>query len=113
MAGGALARILSDIRQRGGLQGRDIANILGASPATVSRWSNGKASPTLPMQAIIADLRYVIDRLSDFYDAEGARLWLHSRHPLLNQERAIDLIQSGKTEDVLRVIERLEEGAYL
>lgn len=109
----AVARILDDLRSRGGLQGKDIANIVDVSTATVSRWSNGKGSPNLRTQTVIADLRYVVDRLSDFYSADEARLWLHARHPLLGGERAIDLINSDRTEEVLAVIERLDAGAYI
>jgi len=109
----AVARIIDDLRSRGGLQGKDIANIVDVSPATVSRWSNGVGSPNLRTQTIIADLRYVVDRLSDFYTADEVRLWLHSRHPLLNGERAIDLINSDRTEEVLAVIERIDAGAYV
>lgn len=109
----AVERILGDLRDRGGLKGADIANILGASPPTVSRWSTGKASPPLRTQTIIADLRYVVDRLADFYTPEETRLWLHANHPLLENERAIELINSGRTEEVLAVIERLDAGAYL
>src|SRR5687768_10283278 len=109
----AVARILDDLRSRGGLQGKDIANIVDVSTATVSRWSNGRSSPDLRTQTVIADLRYVVDRLSDFYTADETRLWLHSRHPLLNGERAIDLINGGRTEEVLAVIERFDAGAYI
>ena len=58
-----------------------------------------------------ADLRYVVDRLSDFYTPEETRLWLHAKHALLAHERAIDLIHEGRTEEVLAVIERLEKSA--
>ena len=109
----AVARIIDDLRDRGGLQGKDIANIVDVSTATVSRWSNGKATPTLHTQTVIADLRYVVDRLVDFYTPDETRLWLHARHPLLNGERAIDLINQNRTEEVLAVIERLDAGAYL
>lgn len=109
----AVARILDDLRDRGGLKGADVANIVHVSPPTVSRWSHGKGSPPLHTQTIIADLRYVVDRLSDFYTPEEIRLWLHARHQLLNNERAIDLIYDGRTEEVLAVIERLDAGAYL
>ena len=54
-----------------------------------------------------------MDRLSDFYTPDETRLWLHARHPLLNGECAIDLINAGRTEEVLAVIERLEAGAYI
>jgi transcriptional regulator with XRE-family HTH domain len=109
----AVARIIDDLRTRGGLQGKDIANIVDVSTATVSRWSHGNGSPNLRTQTVIADLRYVVDRLSDFYTADETRLWLHSKHPLLNGERSIDLINQDRTEEVLAVIDRLEAGAYV
>lgn len=108
----AVSRILDHLRTDGGLQGKDIANIVLVSPATVSRWSNGKATPDLRTQTVIAELRYVVDRLSDFYTPDETRLWLHTRHPMLNGERAIDLINQGQTEAVLAVIEALDAGAY-
>lgn len=109
----AVTRILEDLKTHGGLQGKDIANIVDVSPATVSRWSRGSGTPSLHTQTVIADLRYVVDRLSDFYTPDEARLWLHSRHPLLGNERAIDLINADRTEEVLAVIERLDAGAFL
>ncbi len=109
----AVARILTDLRDRGGLQNKDIANIVDVSTATVSRWSTGKATPELRTQTVISDLRYVVDRLRDFYTPDETRLWLHSRHPLLNNQRAIDLIYNNRTEDVLAVIERMDAGGYL
>src|SRR5215469_14963072 len=105
----AVARILDDLRQRGGLQGKDIANIVGTSPPTVSRWSHGNGAPSLHTQTVIAELRYVVERLSDFYTPDETRLWLHTAHPLLGGERAIDLINTGRTEGVLAVIERLDQ----
>lgn len=109
----AVSRIIEDLRAQGGLQGKDIANIVNVSTATVSRWSNGTGSPSLKTQTVIADLRFVVERLSDFYTPDEARLWLNSRHPLLNNERAIDLINADRTEEVLGVIERLDSGAFV
>ena len=109
----AVARILGDLRERGGLKGADIANIVDVSPPTVSRWTTGKGSPPLHTQTVIADLRYVVECLSDLYSPAETRLWLHTPHPLLERERAVDLIHEGRTEEVLAVIDRLEDGAYL
>jgi transcriptional regulator with XRE-family HTH domain len=108
----AVSRILDRLRDDGGLQGKDIANIVAVSPATVSRWSSGKASPDLRTQTVIAELRYVVDRLNDFYTPDETRIWLHAAHPMLKGERAIDLINSGRTEEVLAVIESLDTGAF-
>jgi transcriptional regulator with XRE-family HTH domain len=108
----AVMKILGTLRDAGGLQGKDIANIVSVSPATVSRWYSGKASPDLRTQTVIAELRYVVDRLAEFYTPDEARLWLHTAHPLLQGKRAIDLINAGQTEEVLAVIEALDAGAF-
>jgi uncharacterized protein (DUF2384 family) len=108
----AVSKILDHLKDGGGLQGKDIANIVAVSPATVSRWSSGKATPDLRTQTVIAELRYVVDRLADFYTPDETRLWLHTRHPMLDGKRAIDLINAGRTEEVLAVIEALDSAAY-
>jgi transcriptional regulator with XRE-family HTH domain len=108
----AVSKILEHLKEDGGLQGKDIANIVAVSPATVSRWSSGKAMPDLKTQTVIAELRYVVDRLAEFYAPDETRLWLHTKHPMLKNERAIDLINNGRTEEVLAVIEALDAGAY-
>jgi transcriptional regulator with XRE-family HTH domain len=109
----AIVWLLDVLKTEGGLQGRDIANIVDVSPATVSRWVNGTASPGLHTQMVIAALRYVVDRLSEFYSPDEIRLWLHAKHALLGNERAVDLINADRTEEVLAVIDRLNAGAYL
>ena len=109
----AVARILDDLRAQGGLQGKDIANIVDVSTSTVSRWYHGNGSPNMRTLTVMAELRCVGERLSDFYTPDETRLWLHSRHPLLNNERAIDLINADRTQEVLAVIERLDAGAYI
>lgn len=108
----AVAKIIDDLRERGGLKGTDVANIAAVSPATVSRWTAGKALPHPKTQLIISDLRYVVDRLSEFYSPGETRLWLYSKHRLLDGERAIDLINQGHADKVLAVIESLDEGTF-
>ena len=110
---GAICNIIEDLEHRGGLRGRDIANIADVSTATVSRWRAGKAIPQPRYQLIIADLRYVVDRLSEIYTPDETRIWLYSRNALLDGGRAIDLIHESRTEEVLSAIERLDAGAFL
>jgi uncharacterized protein (DUF2384 family) len=108
----AVAKIIDDLRERGGLKGMDVANIAAVSPATVSRWTAGKAFPHPKTQLLISDLRYVVDRLAEFYSPDETRLWLYAKHPLLGGKRPIDLIHDGKADEVLGVIESLDEGSY-
>ena len=101
----AISKIIDGLKEYGGLKGMDVANIAAVSPATVSRWTSGKSFPHPNTQLLISDLRYVVDRLSDFYAPDETRVWLYSRHRLLNGERAIDLLHGGRADEVLAVIE--------
>jgi hypothetical protein len=106
----AVFRIIEDLRNRGGLKDTDVANIASVSLATVSCWTADKANPHPKTQLVISDLRYVVDRLSEFYTPDEIRLWLYSKHRLLNDERAVDLINRGDAEKILAVIESLDKG---
>jgi transcriptional regulator with XRE-family HTH domain len=108
----AVSKIIDDLRDRGGLKGTDVANIAAVSPATVSRWTAGKALPHPKTQLLISDLRYVVDRLSEFYSPEETRIWLYSKHRLLDGQRPIEMINQGQSDKVLSVIESLDEGTY-
>ncbi len=107
-----VATIINDLRERGGLKGTDVANVAAVSPATVSRWTSGASFPHPKTQLLISDLRYLVDRLAELYDPEETRVWLYSKHRLLEGERAIDLIHAGRAGEVLTVIESLDEGSY-
>jgi putative toxin-antitoxin system antitoxin component (TIGR02293 family) len=109
----AVSRLVSELKIFGGLKGRDLANILGVSPPTVTRWSKGEADPTIEKQTAMAQLRWVAARLSDFYEPDEVRLWLQSPHPQLGNLRPYDLIVAGRAAEVLEIIERLDSGVYL
>lgn len=83
----AVRKILDHLREDGGLQGKDITNIVEVSPATVSRWFSGKATPDLRTQTVIAELRYVVDRLGEFCTADETLFWLHTPHQMLKGAR--------------------------
>jgi len=108
----AVAKILDDLKTNGALKGMDVANIADVSPATVSRWNAGSAFPQPKTQLLISDLRYVVDRLSDFYAPDEARMWLYSRHRLLADQRPIDLIHEERTDEVLAILESLDAGTF-
>ena len=109
----AVSRMVGELRRLSGLKNVDLANIVGVSPPTVHRWSRGQGSPTIEKQQVIAELRWVAERLSDFYEPDEARLWLQTAHPQFDGKRPYDLINDGHIADVLEVIDRLESGVYL
>jgi len=113
MSTNAVMKTIEDLKDRGRLSGVDVANIADVSKATVSRWSTGKAAPHPRTQLILSDLRYVVDRLDEFYSPDETRTWIISRNELLNGEIAMDLIHENRTEEVLAAIERLGSLSYL
>ena len=113
MSGNAILKTMDELRSLGKLSGVDVANVTDVSKATVSRWTSGKATPHPKTQLILSDLRYVVDRLSEFYEPDETRTWLYSRNDLLGGRRAIELIHEGRTDEVLASIERLGSLTYL
>ena len=109
----AVSKTIEDLKDRGGLKGVDVANILRVSKATVTRWSAGTHSPQPRTQLVLSELRYVVEKLDEFYTRDEIRVWLNSRNDLLDGQRAIELIHDGQTEVVLEAIERLGDMAYL
>jgi transcriptional regulator with XRE-family HTH domain len=107
----AVANIIEELRSRGGLKATDVANIASVSPATVARWAAGEARSDPQTQLVISDLRYVVDRLAEFYTPDETRLWLYSKHRLLNGERAVDLINRGDADKVLATVESIDEAS--
>lgn len=110
---GAMPRYINELNEIGGLSGTDIANIADVSKATVSRWKSGTVKPKPSTQLVLSDLHFVVGRLREYYSADEIRTWLYARHPQLAGERAIDLINQNRSEDVLRIIDRLDAEVYL
>jgi uncharacterized protein (DUF2384 family) len=110
---GAVPRFLGEISSLGGLKGTDIANITEVSKATVSRWKSGDIKPHPRNELVLSDLHYIVVRLRDYYTPEEIRTWLYARHPQLGGERAIDVIHQGRAIEVLKVMDRLDNGVFL
>lgn len=109
----AIARKLDSIQKKSAMRLIDIANMLGARPETVSRWNQGKAFPRPDTQKLLLELEYIVDEISDFYEPQDARLWLISRQKLLDGAVPAELIQEGRTEEVIQMIDQLRDGVYI
>lgn len=108
----AVAKTIESLQEKGGIRGTDIANLTDVSKSTVSRWSSGQVSPAANTQLVLSNLRYVVDRLTEFYSPEETRLWLYSRNELLGGASAMELIHDGQTDLVLNAIEQLATLSY-
>jgi transcriptional regulator with XRE-family HTH domain len=109
----ALVIRLDKMRERGGIKGREIAQLLGTTPETVSRWNTGKTEPQPDRLQRLLILEWMIDELAQFYEPDEARLWFFSPHRLLGGDRPADRIQQGNADDVRVLIAQLKDGAYV
>ena len=109
----SMPRDIEESKEVGGLSGTDIANIADVAKATVSRWKAGTVKPQPSTQLVLSDLYFVVGRLREYYNPHEIRTWLYARHPQLDGARAIDLINQNRSEDVLRILDRLDADVYL
>jgi transcriptional regulator with XRE-family HTH domain len=110
---GAVAARLDAIKEKAGIRGRELALLVGTTPQTVSRWQQGRVDPQPDHLNRILTLEWLASELAEFYEPGDARLWLFSRHKLLEGSTPVQRIQQGRIDDVLAVIEQLKSGAYL
>jgi transcriptional regulator with XRE-family HTH domain len=103
----AFARKLESIRDKGGMRYTDLADLLGIRPETVSRWNQGRNYPHAGTEKTLLELEYIVDKLSDFYGPEEARLWLFSRQKQLSGLSPAELIRQGRIDEVLRQVNQL------
>ena len=108
-----IAGKLEALKTQAAIRAVDVANMLGTTPETVSRWNQGRAYPRPNKESRLVDLEYIVERLSEFYsDPRTARAWLYSRHKYFNGLRPADLIQEGRIEEVLEAIQLMADPTY-
>jgi transcriptional regulator with XRE-family HTH domain len=108
-----IAEKLEQLKAQAAIRAVDVANMLGTTPETVSRWKQGRAYPRPNKETLLVDLEYIVERLSDFYaDPKTARAWLYSRHKYFDGVRPADLIQEGRIEEVLEAIQAMADPTY-
>jgi transcriptional regulator with XRE-family HTH domain len=110
---GAVAAKLDSIKEKTGIRGRQVADLVGTTPQTVSRWQQGRVDPQPSHLNRLLTLEWLASELSEFYEPGDAKVWLFSRNRLLHGATPAQLIQEDKTDEVLAVIEQLKTGAYV
>ena len=80
-----------------------VADLLGVSRSRVTRWMKGEGID--PLNAEKVDLLELVSaNLRRIYEADAVRAWLLGVNPILGDRRPIDLVRSGKTEELMRAI---------
>ena len=107
------AKKLDRIKEEAGLSRQEVARIVGASPRTVMRWAAGETLPRGVSRERLLDLAAVAQQLGRVMQKDAATAWLFEPNPLLNHERPVDLVATGKYQDVLAAIEAIGEGVFV
>jgi uncharacterized protein (DUF2384 family) len=80
-----------------------LADMLGVSRSRVTRWLKGAGLD--PLNAERVDLLELVwSNLLRIYEPEAARAWLWGVNPLLSDRRPIDLVRTGRSEELMRAI---------
>jgi len=90
---------------------RRLAQLLGVSPAQVTRWRRGQGIDELNAQRVDL-LELVMSSLLRLYPPEAAEQWLLGLNPRLGDRRPIDLVRAGRTQDLLGAIADERAGGY-
>lgn len=96
--GRKLAALRADFRSAA-----QLADLLGVSRSQVTRWLRGARID--PLNAEKVDLLELVwSSLLRLYEREAALAWLAGVNRLLGDRRPIDLIRTGRTEELMRAI---------
>lgn len=90
---------------------RRLAELLGVSPAQVTRWRRGQGIDEINAQRVDL-LELVMSSLLRLYPAEVAERWLDGANPHLRGRRPIDLIRAGRTRELLDAIDQERAGSF-
>lgn len=93
-----------------GITQTSLARVLGTTPRTVTRWKRGQSEPhaaTARRLRELARLRWLMETL---VDPGGSRRWMHSPNEALRGRAPVDLLEEGRIETVVGLLEAVGEG---
>jgi uncharacterized protein (DUF2384 family) len=96
-----------------GLQYKQIARVLGADESTLHRWRTGETEPSRAYLARLEALEEFLRELFLTLRPDGARAWLETPVPALEDRRPLDLLLEGRIEPLTRLLLRLNLGISL
>jgi uncharacterized protein (DUF2384 family) len=80
-----------------------VADLLGVNRSQVTRWLRGSGIDLINAERVDL-LELVWSNLLRLYEREAALAWLFGVNPLLGDRRPIDLVRTGRTEELMRAI---------
>lgn len=90
---------------------RRLADLLGVSPAQVTRWRRGGGIDLANAERVDL-LELIVASLLRLYPADAAEQWLQGLNPHLGDRRPIDLVRAGSAQELLSAIAAERSGGY-
>lgn len=90
---------------------RRLAELLGVSPAQVTRWRRGQGIDEVNAGRVDL-LELVMSSLLRLYGTEAAERWLLGTNPSLGDRRPLDLVRRGQARELLDAIARERAGSF-
>jgi uncharacterized protein (DUF2384 family) len=90
---------------------RRLADLLGVSPAQVTRWRQGSGIDELNARRVDL-LELVMSSLLRLYSPEVAEHWLLGLNPHLADRRPIDLVRGGRSRELLDALAQEQAGSF-
>lgn len=101
---------IRDLREKLDLTQEQLAQVLGVTARTVSRWEHGAIPQPLARRAI-QRWQKVLDRLQDVFGADDLRAWFHAPNDTLGGRTPFEAATtSDGAEVILDLIDRAEWG---
>jgi uncharacterized protein (DUF2384 family) len=90
---------------------RRLAELLGVSPAQVTRWRRGHGIDEVNAERVDL-LELVMSQLLRVYSTEAAERWLVGTNPHLADRRPIDLVRRGRSRELIDAIAAERAGSF-
>jgi putative toxin-antitoxin system antitoxin component (TIGR02293 family) len=105
-----LSGVLDQLMETHVIDAGDLAQITGATPRSVSRWTSARTVPRRDAEDRLLELKAVVDQLRSVLRDEPARLWLRSPNPDLDWHKPLELIAEGEYRRVIGAVLAMAEG---
>jgi transcriptional regulator with XRE-family HTH domain len=90
---------------------RRLADLLGVSPAQVTRWRHGGGIDLANAERVDL-LELVVGSLLRLYPAEAAEQWLLGVNPHRGDRRPVDLVRAGRAQELLAALGAERAGGF-
>jgi putative toxin-antitoxin system antitoxin component (TIGR02293 family) len=106
-------RAIDEAQSNLGLSLTELAKLLDVDRRTILRYRSEASAPSESVRERIAAIRHLMYLLGQVFPTiEDAKDWLYSPVPSLQARRPIDLLRSGKLDEVLSELAGLDGGVF-